>query len=550
LIEIKGAIFGGQLTLTWTYSANLHRVSTIESLAQSFLENLRALIAHCQSPGAGAYTPSDFPLAGLREDELAYVFDQVEFEGISGEEKRRNVEDAYPLSPMQEMTLFHSLFVPTAQIYVSQTTCRLSRLDASAFTAAWQQVIDLHPILRTAFVWKRVAKPFQAVGRRVAAPLEVLDWRDLPSEGQRERLAAYLEQERDKGFQLSRAPLMRIGLIRLSDESYQFVWTHHHALLDGWSAHRIFKEFSILYDGLRRGQSVAIEPSRPFRDYIAWLQRQDISAAENYWRRSLAGFTSPTKIGVADVKNGRNGERNFQEFQTKLPTQMATALKSLSQLHGLTFNTLAQGAWALALSGYTGEKDVIFGSVVSGRPPELPGVESIVGLLINTLPVRVRIDVDSSYVQWLETLQQQQAEMRLYEYSPLLQVQNWSDIAAGRPPFESILIYQNYPVDSLALDGGGLEVSEYRSYERSSYPVAIVVGGESWGIKIVYDASTVSDGEADRMLDGFINALNCMVISPNSKVSESESPDARTRLLGNELVGTSHDESEMFDFQI
>jgi non-ribosomal peptide synthase protein (TIGR01720 family) len=551
LIEIKGAVVGGQLLVTWSYSENLHRSSTIDSVARRFIENLRDLIAHCLSPGAGGYTPSDFPISGLGENELATVFDGVEFEGVSDETTRRNIEDAYPLSPMQEMTLFHSLFAPAAGIYVSQTTCRLDRLDVAAFTLAWQQLMDRHPILRTAFVWKRLARPVQVVGRRVALPLEIRDWRYLSSEERQESLAAYLEEERERGFQLSRAPLMRLGLLRIADDSYLFVWTHHHVLLDGWSAHRIFREVSVLYDGSRRGQSVELEPSHSFRDYIAWLQRQDLAEAERYWRRSLAGFTTPTAIGIGGVSNGTGPGRNFHELQIKLPQPESIALKSFCQLHGLTANTVAQGAWALVLSRNAGEEEVVFGSVVSGRPPDLAGVESIIGLLINTLPVRVRIDGGLTYGQWLERIQLQQAEMRLYEYSPLLQVQTWNDVAAGRPLFESILIFQNYPVDSLALDDSTLEMSEYHSYERSSYPIAIVIGGgEQWAIKIVYDTSLVAAGAAGRMLDEFRVALTEMIASPDSKVSDGESFGSRSNPQVKEPGVTAPDELERFDFQL
>jgi amino acid adenylation domain-containing protein/non-ribosomal peptide synthase protein (TIGR01720 family) len=550
LLEIKGAVVGGQLAVTWSYSENLHRSSTIETLAQDFVENLRELIAYCLSPGAGGYTASDFPIAGLGEPELETAFSRIEFEGIPDEARGRNVEDAYPLSPMQEMTLFHSLFSPAAGIYVSQTTCRLDRLDVAAFTTAWQQVIDRHAILRTAFAWKQLAKPVQVVGRRVAVPLEVRDWRHLPVEDQQQRLTAYLEEERERGFQLSLAPLMRLGLFRLADESYQFVWTHHHVLLDGWSAHRIFKEVSELYEGVCRGERVVLEPISPLRNYIAWLQRQDLAAAERYWRSSLSGFTNPTPIGIRAESTGFGPKRSFDELQIKLSHPLSAVLRSFCQLHGLTANTLCQGAWALVLSRYCGEEEVVFGSVVSGRPPDLAGVESIVGLLINTLPVRVRIDAGMSYVQWLEELQRQQAEMRMYEYSPLLQVQNWNDVAAGRPLFESILIFQNYPVDSIAVNGSRLEVSDYHSYERSSYPITIVIGGgDQWAIKIVYDTSLVAGGSS-MMLEEFRSILSEIVASPYAKVSRGASLDLRTERPGKEPGVLVQDELEQFDFQI
>src|ERR1044072_2763233 len=210
----------------------------------------------------------------------------------------KNIEDAYPLSPMQQGLLFHSLYDEHQAVYVTHIACTLSGLNVTAFERAWQKVVDRHPVLRTAFIWEGVKKPLQVVGREVKLPIERDDWRGLSAEEQNERLEVFLKAERTRDFKLSKAPLMRLSVFQISDGDYHFVYSHHHLLLEGWSDYLLLKEVFTLYDAYSRGEDLNLPQPRPYRDFIAWLQKQDVKKVEAFWRQALKGFTSPTNLGA------------------------------------------------------------------------------------------------------------------------------------------------------------------------------------------------------------------------------------------------------------
>ncbi len=429
-------------------------------------------------------------------------------------DKKKNIEDIYPLSPMQQGLLFHSLYEPKSGVYFNQLSCTLGEnLNVSALEQAWQQVVDRHPVLRTAFHWKRREQPFQVVYREVKLPIEHLDWRGVSLEEQPKWLDNFLCSDRERGFNFSQPPLMRLTLIHL-ENNYQLVWSQHHLIIDGWSSGLVLKEVFDIYNVLDRGQDLPMPRSRPYGDYIAWLGKQDLSRAEAFWRRKLEGFTAPTPFRVDRVLgNPASEEKSHAQQKIQLSPETTTALKSLAGQHQLTLNTLVQGAFALLLSRYSGEEDVVFGATSSGRPGDLAGVESMVGLFINTLPIRVRVTPDELLLPWLKKLQAQQTEARQYEYSPLVEIQAWSDVPRGTPLFESILVFENYPVDpSLLEQTDKLEIREVRSIELTNYPLnAIASVGLQLSLSFEYDRQRFDATTITRMLGHFRTLLEEMV---------------------------------------
>ncbi|MCA1568631.1 MAG: amino acid adenylation domain-containing protein, partial [Acidobacteria bacterium] len=436
----------------------------------------------------------------------------------------KNVEDLYPLSPMQSGLLFHSLYDPDSGYYVEQLGCLFDgRLDVAAFESAWRQLLGRHAILRTAFVWEGLDMPLQVVRRETGLPLEVSDWRALDASAREERLEAFLEADRARGFELSEAPLMRLFLFRLEEDSYRFVWTSHHLLLDGWSMALLLGELFGRYEALVRGAEAAVEPVKPYRDYIAWLQRQDSSKAEAYWRRTLAGFTAPTPLGIGRVSLGSTRqEAQYDRRQVALPADLTAGLQTFARLNRLTLGTVMQGAWALLLSRYSAEEDVVFGVTVSGRPAELAGVETMVGLFINTLPVRVHVAPGSSLLDWLRGLQEQQAELRRYEFSPLVEVQGWSEIERGQPLFESIFGFENYPLDQTLRElSGGVRVEDVRLAEKTNFPINLaIIPGHSLTLDIMYDSRRFASESVARLTGHFQTLLQAMLERPAQKLSE------------------------------
>ncbi|HEV7784379.1 MAG TPA: condensation domain-containing protein, partial [Thermoanaerobaculia bacterium] len=329
------------------------------------------------------------------------------------------IEGLYRLSPVQEGMLFHALSAPGSGIYFEQfTTAYDEGLDPDVFAAAWRQVLARHPVLRTSFLWEDLEEPVQVVHQQVELALERLDWRDRdPCEQQRE-LTALAAADRRRGFDLTQPPLLRFTLVRIGERAWRLIWSYHHLLLDGWSAGLAMHEVAALYQAISRGETAALPARRPFRTYVSWLQQQDPAAAEPYWRRVLAGFRQPTPL-VVDAAAAAGADADYQLRLTRLSADLTARLKSFAQQHRLTLSTLVHGAWALLLARYSGAEDVVFGTTVSGRPPSLPGVESMIGCFINTLPVRVAAAPEMELVPWLQGLQKAMVELRRYEHTPL-----------------------------------------------------------------------------------------------------------------------------------
>ncbi|WP_414584329.1 amino acid adenylation domain-containing protein [Scytonema sp. PCC 10023] len=431
----------------------------------------------------------------------------------------KNIEDIYTLSPTQQGMLFHILSAPDSRMYFEQTLCTLhGTLDVSAFEQAWQQVVDRHPSLRTAFVWQGLNQPVQIVHRQAKLLIQQYDWRKLSTAEQQAQLQSYLEADRKHGFELAKPPLMRLILIQTDVDTYQLIWSICHLVLDAWCVNTILKEFFCFYEALCQNQILQLQPNRPYRDYITWLKQQDLSEAEVFWRKVLQGFTTPTRLVADWITNGSSGQhQGFSQQQIQLSLATTEALKSLAQEHHLTLNTLIQGVWALLLSYYSGEADVVYGSVVSGRPPTLLGVSSMVGVFINTLPVRVLVSGEASLLSWLKEFQSQQLTIRKYECTPLVQIQNWSEVPPGMPLFESILVFENSSVNISSLATGNLRIDNVRSVINSNYPVVFLV--KPWSqlsLNIFYDLRHFSTMTVARMLSHVAALLNNLVADPNT----------------------------------
>src|SRR3954469_1084692 len=358
---------------------------------------------------------------------------------------RDNVEAIYGLSPLQEGMLFHSLLTPEAGLYVQQLSCRFQgHLDAAAFATAWRATLAHNPSLRTAFLWERLEKPVQVVHKQLEIAVAQQDWRGLPADEQERRFTDFLRAEQG-GFDLRKAPLLRLALIQVADDAWRFVWSRHHILLDGWSTPLVFQDLFAAYGALLRGEEPRLPWRRPFRDYIAWLKGQDMARAEAFWRESLAGFTAPTPLGAERGDAAAPGDADsYAERTALLPEAVTAALQELTRRHRVTLNNLVQAAWALLLSRYSGEPDVVFGVTLSGRPPALPGVESMLGLFMNTLPLRARIPESGSLLDLAAELRNHQADLHQFEFTPLVQVQGWSDVPRDQPLFHSIVVFENY----------------------------------------------------------------------------------------------------------
>ncbi|MBE9052044.1 non-ribosomal peptide synthetase [Nostocales cyanobacterium LEGE 11386] len=401
-----------------------------------------------------------------------------------------NIQDIYELSPVQKGILFHSLYTPELGLYFIQYTYKVSgNLNISALEQAWQVVAAKHTILRTSFYWQEIDKPLQVVHQQVKVPLEQQDWRGIDAVEQAKRLQDFLVSDRQRGFDVSQAPLIRITVIQLADKVYEIVWSKHHLILDGWSAPIVTMGFFQTYKALCQGQDISLSPSRPFKDYITWLRKQDLSQAEAFWRKLLKGVKAPTPLNNLKVTNLSAQAEKYDEQQIKLSTATTATLQAFARQHQLTLNTIFQGAWAILLGRYSCQQEVVYGCGVSGRPVDLLGVESMVGVFINTLPICIKLNSEQFLLEFLQQLQAQQIEMRQYEYSPLVDVKGWSAVPRNLPLFESIVVFENYPVPQIVQNHeDDLNILEFKGFYKTNYLLNVIgYPGSELVIGINYD---------------------------------------------------------------
>ncbi|MDZ4151835.1 non-ribosomal peptide synthetase, partial [Methylicorpusculum sp.] len=382
-LEINACVSQGKLRTEWRYSTERYQNETVAGLAGRFTELLQGLVDHCLAAEAAGLMPSDFPLAALDQETL----DALPY-GAS------EIEDIYALSPMQEGMLFDTLMAPQSGIYLMQDRFDLRGLvDEKRFQRAWQMIIDRHTALRTGFLWETSAHPVQIVHRHVNLPFEYHDWRSLASAKQQDRLETLLAAERRQGFDFLKPPLMTIRLIRLEEQRYCFVRSYHHILIDAWCMSLMLVELMANYKALSSGQLRPQLPAPQFQGYIAWLQKRDQDAAKQFWQRYLYGITESTPFNVDKfVLNADEDEAGVADATAFLSTQNTGKLNAMAQQCRVTPNTFVQAAWALMLSRYSGRGEVVFGVTVSGRPAELSGSEDMLGVFINTLPLRVAVN--------------------------------------------------------------------------------------------------------------------------------------------------------------
>ncbi|AZM56921.1 non-ribosomal peptide synthetase [Streptomyces sp. WAC 01529] len=478
LLDVSALVTDGQLEITWHYSDQVHREDTVRDLAAGMVGALTAIAEHCARPGTGGRTPSDFPLARL---------DQAGVDWLVGD--GRDVEDLLPLTPLQEGMLFHRLVGGADDVYVDQAALLLEGVsDPDALALAWQRVTDRTPALRTSVVWEGVPVPLQVVHRRVEVPVVQLDWRELDAAERAERLERLRADDLARGLDLGTAPLMRLTLVRLPDARLHLLWTSHHLILDGWSLAQVLTEVSDEYAALTTGAEPRPPARRPFGDYVRWLADRDTEAAHAHWRTVLDGFATPTPLPADRVRRPGHETRSADVHTCGLSDEASARLAHTARTAGLTLGTVVQGAWALLLSRYSAERDVLFGTTVSGRPDDLPGAESMVGMFINTLPTRVRVDGDRTAAAWLRELQEEQAQARRFAAVSLAELTSLSDVPSGSPLFDSMVAFENYPFDEARSATAGIRLADVSSRDATNFPLVLrAYQGERFGFDLAYD---------------------------------------------------------------
>ncbi len=514
LLDVAGVVENGELELTWIYSENVHDERTVRRVAEQTVSALREIVVHCGRSGVGGRTPSDFPLAKLTQSQV----DRIAGTGA-------NVEDIYPLTPLQAGMLFHSLVDSTSGVYVDQIRLKLDGVsDPRLLGDAWQTVVDRNPILRSGVVWEGVDEPVQVVRREVALPVEHFDWRGLSEEDRDRELSRVLDEDRAEGMDLNADVLMRVAIARYTDDRVLVIWSSHHVLLDGWSTAQVFGEVCDVYAGKRTPPA-----RRPFRDYLRWLDAQSTSAAAEHWHRVLEGFESPTPLPYDRQPTEAHRAEGTSAVRVSLSQEESARLRAIAQSNGLTVNTVVSGAWALLLSRCSDSRDVTFGSTVSGRPDELVGVESMVGMFINTVPTRTTVDSSRNTAEWLRSLQAAQSESRRYDYVSLAQLQSY---VGGTTLFDSVLVFENYPFEEST--GEGVRVANVSALDTTNLPLTLTAHlVDRLNFDLAYDPRLFDASTAERIA-GWLRMLLCEIAEDANRPLSALSwlsADERQRVL-------------------
>ena len=490
---ITGQVRDGCLQLSWRYGTERFDRDVVQALAERYLATLGGLIDHCLSPDAAGVTPSDFPLATVSQSQL----DALPVAAA-------NLEDLYPLSPLQQGMLFHALQGGASSAYVNQVCVPLSDVDGPRFAAAWERVTEEHAILRAGFAWEGdLPQPLQWIHRQLPSPVRHLDWRARSAIQARLDLAELADAQRDQGFDLRQPPLQRVLLVRLGESDYQLIWTRHHILLDGWATARLIEEVLLHY----RGESPVASASR-YRDYLAWLGCQDANSSQAFWSEQLRQLDEPTRL--ADALPAVQAQAGHGDLRLQLDPSVTSALVAFARRERVTLNTLVQGAWSLLLQRYTGQRSVAFGATVAGRPTALVDAERVLGLFINTLPIIQAPGPERLLGDWLRDLQSLNLAVREHEHTPLFDIQRWAG-QGGQALFDSVLVFENYPVDSALRSGSGVRFGQVVSRETTHYPLTVVIhAGDTLNVQLSYLLGAFDAASVVRLGEHFNNLLLAM----------------------------------------
>ncbi len=435
------------------------------------------------------------------------------------------VVDVFEMTPMQSGMLFHTLMEEHSGTYFEQCWCRLDgHLDVAAFQAAWQRVIARHAVLRGECHWVDLDRPVLVIHDGVEPEWHLADWTTLDAVAQEQAFADWLASDRRRGFRLDTAPLMRFALFRVGPDSHRFVWSFHHLLMDGWCGSLLVGEMLRAYAGRELPPSPA-----PYRRYVEWLAAQDGTAARAYWSRTLADLPEAPVPELAPLSHeaaGSGDEAGTVEFREVVDPDLVARLTAMARRERLTLATVLQGAWALLLSRYSGTDDVVFGTVLSGRPADLPGADAMIGLFLNTVPLRVATDPARRVAPFLRDLQAESRHRERHGHAALTDLQRWSRREAGQPLFETLLIIENLPLsmqDAFAREAGELALLEAGSFERTHYSLALrVFPGTQTVLALSIDTARVAPAHARQMLRHYQGILSRLADAPEAYLGDIE----------------------------
>ncbi len=479
-IDINGMITDRKLGLTFRYNSFEYEQTSIEALVSSYKSNLIKIIDHCSHKKDRELTPSDVGWSKLSIDDLRWIEKYLAVHWG----KDLEIKQIYPLTPMQEGMLYHSLRSTQSGMsgtYFDQMGFIIKgEINRSFLENSFNTIIGRYDIFRTVFIYERLQLPLQVVLKERKAKIGYKDISHLSKDEQELYIEEFKRKNRQKGVDLARDILVAISLFKTSENSWELVWSFHHILMDGWCLGIIFKELVQTYLLLKQGKPVELDPGTPYRNYIKWLEDQDKQEGLRYWKRYLDGYQQLASFRQTRQSSGENNHQyKLEEYTVVFNEVLTSNLNEIAVKNQVTINSVFQILWGILLQEYNNTDDVVFGAVVSGRTPEVEGIENMVGLFINTLPVRLRKQEGQTFSQLLRDAQKKEILSKSYEYIPLPEIQ--SNCLLKGNLFDHIVVLQNYPLREITKETGseeklGFSIEEKEAKDQTNYNLNIIVG--------------------------------------------------------------------------
>jgi amino acid adenylation domain-containing protein/non-ribosomal peptide synthase protein (TIGR01720 family) len=506
-IEVNCVVVNDEMQIRWTFPGNLK--PSLEILARDFFESLQRLIEHCDRRAAGHPTLADFPLVAIDGPTLDHLL-----------VAEPNLEDVCPLSPIQSLYfLANPVRLSTS---FDQWHCTLEgHLEVPLLQHAWRQTVNRHSILRSSIHGEGLSEALQVVVREVDPSWDLLDWSSRPATEVESSWTEYLNRDRLKPLDLSAAPAMRFALIRLPQNRWKFLWSLPALFLDGWSWPIVFREASVRYKALLENRPPQLDPAPPYRNYLCWLASRSRQESGDFWANLFADFANPTALPRNHVRAGRTG-KSFQRIGVRLQNEAWDTLQDVSRRCHLTPSAVIQTAWALLLAQKTRSGDVVFGAAFSGRPTDLADAEWIVGPFVNTLPVRVRLEGGRSLREQLQVVHQLLLSMHEHQFCSLAEIQRFSKVPPGRRLFDSLVVFQNYQIDSEAKSfGGRVPIADFAGPIHTNYPLLLLAEPQiGLQLTLIYDTQLLAAASVEQLARDFAIVLESLPLTLDAPLTD------------------------------
>ncbi|NHN25923.1 amino acid adenylation domain-containing protein [Flavobacterium jejuense] len=525
--NIIGFVSNGEFALNLVYSKQQYKKETINAFMNTYKSCLEEVIDYCVSYNKPELSPSDLTYNNLSIEELDVL------------QNKYDIEDIYTLSSMQEGMLFHSVLESNSEMYFEQKVLTLKGdISVETVEQSMNDLMNRHDIFRTVFLYKNYERPIQIVLKERKIDFSFFDIRkDCIHSSKNELIESYQKNDAKKAFDLSKDVLMRIVLLQTQDDEFVLIWSHHHILMDGWCTSIVWNDFKLLYSNKRLNKNISLLPAAKYANYIEWLEDRNKKDSITYWESYLSNYGSLATIPKKTVSQTINRDYDLSSQEFIIDSKRVNFLKKVSKENSVTLNTILQTAWGIVLSKYNNTKDVVFGSVISGRPSEITGIENMVGLFINTIPVRVKYEEKDSVIELLKNCQNKALQNEQHQYHPLSEIQSLSDL--GNELFDHILVFENYPISEKIInkkdeEAIGFTVTDIEVFEQTNYDlVLMIIPGDEIQIKIDYNQNKYSNETIERLLNHLNTTIVSIIENNDSMITELDfmSENERIQLL-------------------